>query len=368
MRCSDGINAGADAARTGALNAARMVGLPGTGDDGTLRAFRRNRRSAAPRPMAVYTPLTEADLGAFLARYDVGALVAFSGIRDGVENSNFFVTTEQDTFVLTVFEKHPADEVPYFLHLTAHLAEHAVPCAHPIAASDGAYLQRLHGKPAALVECLAGATLTEPGPVHCAAAGDALARMHVAGASFDQHRANGRGPAWWFRTARELGHLLEADDRAVLADELAWQQRFRGAPLPRGTIHADLFRDNVLFDGDRVAGMIDFYYACDDGLLYDVAIAVNDWCTDTAGHLVEERVRALLTAYHARRPLTDAEAEAWPVMLRAGALRFWLSRLLDLHYPRPAAVPHVKDPNEYRAVLLARRRECPVLWPRAAVS
>ncbi|MDZ7748191.1 MAG: homoserine kinase [Halofilum sp. (in: g-proteobacteria)] len=318
--------------------------------------------------MAVYTALTESDLEDFLTRYAVGSLVSFEGIRDGVENSNFFLTTDVDTYVLTIFEKHPAAEVPYYLNLTAHLAEHGVPCAHPVADADGTYLQSLHGKPAALIECLPGTTLEDPGPGHCAAVGRALGHMHVAARTFDEYRENGRGPAWWFRTARELADVLDAENRRILEQECAYQKSFRGIELPRGTIHADLFRDNVLFDDDRLAGMIDFYYACHDCLLYDVAIAVNDWCGVTGGHLDPERVRALLDAYHAERPFVDAEARTWNMMLRAGALRFWLSRLLDLHFPRPAEVPHVKNPDEYRRILLARREDEPVLGPLAAVS
>ncbi len=318
--------------------------------------------------MAVYTALTDADLHAFLARYRVGALRSFEGIRAGVENSNFFVTTDIDEYVLTIFEKHPAHEVLYFLELTAHLAEQDVPCAHPIAAADGSYLLTLQGKPAALIERLPGRTLDTPGAAHCAAVGDAIGRMHVAARSFDQEHPNERGPRWWFRTAQEIAHLLDADDREFLLNELDYQRGFRGLELPRGTIHADVFRDNVLFAGDCLAGMIDFNYACDDCLLYDVAIAVNDWCTDATGTLDDERTRALLAAYHARRPLVAPEDRAWPVMLRAGALRFWLSRLLDLHFPRPAEVAHVKDPDEYRAVLLARQTESPTLWPLVEAS
>lgn len=318
--------------------------------------------------MAVYTALTDSDLDDFLARYEVGGLVDFSGIRDGVENSNFFVTTDAGEYVLTIFEKHSAAEVPYFLHLTAHLAERGVPCAHPIADRNGDYLQHLHGKPAALVERLPGRTLEQPGPVHCAAVGEALGHMHVAGFSFEYHHANERGPAWWFRAARELADLLDDENRRVLDEELAYQRSFRDMDLPRGTVHADLFRDNVLFEGDRLAGMIDFYYACDDCLLYDVAITVNDWCTAADGSLDPERSRALLDGYHGQRPFCEPEGRAWNTMLRAGALRFWLSRLLDLHFPRPAEVPHVKDPDEYRCVLLARRDEVPVLGPLAAVS
>ena len=318
--------------------------------------------------MAVYTALSDSDLDDFLARYNVGALVEFAGIRDGVENSNFFVTTDADEYVLTIFEKHSFEEVPYFLNLTAHLAEHGVPCAHPIADRRGTYLEQLHGKPAALVERLPGVTLADPGPAHCAAVGRALGQMHVAGFSFEERHANARGPAWWCRAAAELADVLDADNRRILEDEIAYQREHRGLALPRGTVHADLFRDNVLFEGERLAGMIDFYYACDDCLLYDVAITVNDWCTADGGSLDPERSRALLDAYHRERPFEDIEGGAWNTMLRAGALRFWLSRLLDLHFPRPAEVPHVKDPDEYRRVLLARRNEAPVRGPLAAAS
>jgi len=318
--------------------------------------------------MAVYTALTEDDLDGFLARYDVGGLRSFAGIRDGVENSNFFVDTDRGRYVLTIFEKHPADEVPYYLNLTAHLAEHGVPCAHPIADAEGAYLQSLQDKPAALIERLAGRTLDRPAIHQCAAVGQALGQMHVAAFSFDERHANTRGPRWWFAAIRELSGVLDEGNRRILEEEREYQRSFHGIELPRGTIHADLFRDNVLFEADRLAGMIDFYYACDDCLLYDVAITVNDWCGREDGHLDLERAHALLDAYHARRPFTRSEARAWPMMLRAGALRFWLSRLLDLHFPRPAEVPHVKDPDEYRRVLLARREEAPVLGPLATVS
>jgi homoserine kinase type II len=318
--------------------------------------------------MAVYTALTESELKAFLARYEVGELRALEGIRDGVENSNFFVTTARATYVLTIFEKQPADEVPYFLNLTAHLADRGVPCAHPVADREGAYLQSLQDKPAALIECLPGRTLEAPEPRHCAAVGQALGSMHVAARSFEGRHPNERGPRWWLRTARELAPVLDDENRRILEEECDLQRRSRELVLPRGTIHADLFRDNVLFEGDRLSGMIDFYYACDDCLLYDVAIAVNDWCGTKEGHLEPTRTRALLDAYHAERPFTDPEAQAWSTMLRAGALRFWLSRLLDLHFPRPAEVPHIKDPDEYRRILLARRATAPVLGPLAAVS
>lgn len=315
--------------------------------------------------MAVYTALDDQDLHQLLARYRVGDLVEFTGIKAGVENSNWFVTTTDGEYVLTVFEKHPFAEVPYFLNLTAHLAEHDVPCAHPIADAAGDYLQSLRDKPAALIERLPGRTLEHPDVDHCRQVGDALGRMHIAGFSFAEHHANERGPQWWFRTSHELEPLIDEDNRRVLAEERAYIRRYRDLDLPRGTIHADLFRDNILFDGDELAGMIDFYYACDDCLLYDVAVTVNDWCGNADGRLDEARSRALLAAYHARRPFTAAEGSAWNMMLRCGALRFWLSRLLDLTFPRPAEIAHTKDPDEYRHILLVRREEEAVLWPLA---
>lgn len=316
--------------------------------------------------MAVYTALSDSDLQGFLSRYRAGRLTEWVGIRDGVENSNFFVSTDQGSYVLTLFEQHPEAELPYFLNLTAHLAEHGVPCAHPIPDIEGRYLQSLQGKPAALVERLPGRTLEDPDARHCAAVGRALGQMHVAGVSFDQRRENERGRKWWFRTAQALRPKLSAADRELIAEELNYQRRFRRLELPRGTIHADLFRDNVLFDGDTLSGMIDFYYACNDCLLYDVAITVNDWCRYDGNKLEPERTEALLAAYANERPLTAPEADAWDAMLRAAALRFWLSRLYDLHFPRPAEIPHTKDPNEYRHVLVARRGHNPALKPVAA--
>lgn len=313
--------------------------------------------------MAVYTPLEDRDLQDLLAGYEVGGLVDFVGIKAGVENSNWFVTTTTGEFVLTVFEKHPFDEVPYFLNLTAHMAEHGVPCAHPIADATGGYLQSLHGKPAALIERVPGKTLEQPGVDHCRQVGDALGQMHVAGFSFAETHANERGPRWWFRTSRQLEPVVDEHNRRILAEERAFIRQYRDLALPRGTIHADLFRDNILFEGDRLAGMIDFYYACDDCLLYDVAVTVNDWCGHADGRLDEARSRALLGAYHTRRPFTAAEGSAWNMMLRCGALRFWLSRLLDLNFPRPAEIAHTKDPDEYRHILLVRREEQAVLWP-----
>lgn len=311
--------------------------------------------------MSVFTPIDQDELIEFLKAYDLGALVEHKGISAGVSNTNFFVTTELGRYVLTIFEKESHDELPFFIDLMAHLAEHGIPCAHPIADQQGAYLQTLKGKPAVLVQRLQGAYPEHPNPAQCHAIGAGLGSMHRASRQFALHRDNERGPAWWRRMARTVMPHLSSEDAALLEDEVQFQLQHRHDALPRGIIHADLFRDNTLFEGDRLSGIIDFYYACNDVMLYDVAITANDWCTDAEGILDRERLHSLLSGYHEHRPLEAAEQEAWPVMLRAAALRFWLSRLEDLHFPREGEMIHTKDPEVFRRILLDRREKAQVL-------
>ena len=311
--------------------------------------------------MSVFTPISRDELTAFLARYDLGELVDYQGISAGVENTNYFVTTELGRWVLTIFEKHGADELPFFIDLMAFLAEHGIPCPHPIADEEGRYLQTLKDKPAVLVQRLSGANPMQPNPRQCHAIGASLGSMHKASRHFPQRRPNERGPHWWRQAgARVLPHL-DADDAALLRDELAFQAAHRAPELPRGIIHADLFRDNATFEGDRLTGIIDFYYACHDVLLYDVAVTVNDWCSAPDGRLDAERLSALLSAYRQQRPPTEAEYEAWPVLLRGAALRFWLSRLCDQIFPREGELTHTKDPDEFKRILLLRREQAPPL-------
>lgn len=304
--------------------------------------------------MSVYTAIEREELADFLRAYEVGELVAYEGIPDGIENTNYFVDTTRGRFVLTLFEWLPEADLPWFLELMAFLAEQGIPCAHPVADREGRYLRRLRGKPAALVQRLKGRSVSHPGEAHCRAIGGVLARMHVAGRGFPRRRSNDRGPRWWRETARKLDGRLAPEDRELLEAELRFQASHRTDALPRGVIHADLFRDNALFVGERLTGIIDFYYACNDVLLYDVAVTVNDWCSDAEGRLDGARTTALLAAYEAVRPLGAAEREAWPVMLRAAALRFWLSRLHDLHFPRPGEITHTKDPDVFKRILLDR--------------
>mgnify|MGYP001012704940 CR=1 FL=1 len=307
--------------------------------------------------MSVYTRVERDDLETFLARFDTGALIDYEGIRAGIENTNYFVDTEGGRYVLTLFESLGDEELPFFLGLMAHLAERGVPTAHPLANLQGDYLEHLKGKPAALVCRLTGRSVDHPLPGHCQAIGESLARMHNAGGDYAGQRDNDRGPHWWQRTSQLLDGHLDPAQRRLLDDELAFQHAHRDDRLPRGIVHADLFRDNALFEGERLTGIIDLYYACRDVLLYDVAVTVNDWCSQTGGELDTERAAALLAAYARVRPFTEAEHAAWPVMLRAAALRFWLSRLKDQHFPREGELTHIKDPGEFRRILERRIAE-----------
>lgn len=311
--------------------------------------------------MSVFTTVEREQLVEFLQNYDVGELVDFEGISDGIENTNYFVTTDRKRMVLTLFETHSFDEMGYFLDLMAHLAEHAIPSAHPVADRQGHYLRILNDKPTALVDRLEGTSLDHPVEQQCEILGTTMAHMHLAGRSFTGRRENGRGHAWRMATAEKLYDHLEAGDVEVLRNETGYQQAHRFNHLPGGLIHADVFRDNVLWDGNTLTGIIDFYYACDGAWLYDLAVAANDWCVEADGSFVNSRLVALVGAYHAVRAITQDEIDHWPVVVRAAALRFWLSRLHDWHFPRPGEITHRKDPDDFRRILMQRQSHCEAL-------
>jgi homoserine kinase type II len=301
--------------------------------------------------MSVFTTVTCEQLSAWLKRYSIGNLIALEGIPAGIENTNYFVTTSHGRFVLTLFEKLGPHELPYYLGLQDHLAGKGIPSPKPVADNAGRFLGELNGKPAALVVFLPGKDVAAPTIEQCAQAGAMLARIHIAGRSYPAIMENPRGAKWWESVLSEIIPFLGDNDAMLLRNEVRFQSESRPAALPRGSIHADFFRDNVLFEQGRISGVIDFYFACTDALLYDVAIAVNDWCLAKLGGLDSNRATALLEAYAGVRPFSAPERDAWPVMLRAGALRFWVSRLYDFYLPRPGELTHAKDPGHFRALL-----------------
>lgn len=304
--------------------------------------------------MSVYTTIEQDELEAFLLNYRVGDLVDYTGISDGIENTNYFVNTSQGQYVLTIFEELSAQELPYFLDLMAFLAEHEVPSAHPIEDKKGKFLRTLKDKPAALVIRLTGKGINEPNAEQCRALGDSLGKLHAVSHQFTGHRDNPRGPTWWHEMSVKLDGKLSAREREILDTEMSFQNAHRRDELPTGVIHADLFRDNALFDENKLTGIIDFYYACNDVQLYDLAITVNDWCSNPDGSLDTARVSAMLASYVKKRPLLKEEAQAWPMMLRAAALRFWLSRLHDKHFPKEGEMTHIKDPDVFKKILINR--------------
>ena len=351
--------------------------------------------------MAVYTEVSFDEAASFLQALGLGELQAIKGCAGGIENTNYFVDTDQGPFVLTLFERLTFEQLPFYLHLMKHLAACGIPVPDPQAAPaisaapetpskprknaptknaaaakavalentdvrPGQILHSLKGKPATVVNKLRGSSALSPQPAHCAAVGNMLGRMHLAGRDFDMQQPNLRGLTWWNETVPVVLPHLTPEQRALILSELAFQHHVAASSayqsLPRGPIHADLFRDNVMFDvdstgghSDQLTGFFDFYFAGCDTFLFDIAVCLNDWCIDPAtGQNDPDRADALLNAYQAVRPLTAQERLLLPAMLRAGALRFWTSRLWDFHLPRDAAVLKAHDPEHFERVL----RQC----------
>ncbi len=305
--------------------------------------------------MAVFTPVSTAELAPWLEHFDIGSAHRLEGISSGIENTNYFLDTDQGSYVLTVFEKLTASELPFYLGLMGHLARAGLPCPSPSPTRSGALFHPLKGKPASVVSRLAGRSAMQPGIAHCAAMGAMSARLHLAAADYPPTQDNPRGPRWWARTAPLVMPFLPPDEQELLRDELKTQLSHRLDPLPRGVVHADLFRDNVLFEDAEIGGVIDFYFAGSDIWLFDLAVVVNDWGIDAGGNIDPARAQALLQSYQTVRPLEAAERAAWPIVLRAAALRFWLSRLFDLHLPRPGELIHPHDPSRFRDILRLHR-------------
>jgi homoserine kinase type II len=309
--------------------------------------------------MAVFTEVSQDEASDLLRRLNLGTLQELRGIQGGIENTNYFATTDRGEYVLTLFERLSFAQLPFYLHLMKHLALHGIPVPDPAPNQDGDLLHTVQGKPAAVVNRLRGKSELAPTATHCAEVGAMLARMHLAGRDFNRHQPNLRGLPWWNETVPVVLPHVAQNQAALLCSELAYQnhiaQSSAYAALPRGPVHADLFRDNVMFDGAQLGGFFDFYFAGVDTWLFDVAVCLNDWCVDLpSGAADAQRSVSFLTSYMAVRPFSAQERQLLPAMLRAGALRFWISRLWDFHLPREAAMLKPHDPAHFERVLRQR--------------
>jgi homoserine kinase type II len=313
--------------------------------------------------MAVFTEVSASRAQELLTQLQLGDLLDLQGIQGGIENTNYFLTSSVGTYVLTLFERLTHQQLPFYLHLMKHLAHHGIPVPDPVANSDGDILLTVEGKPAAVVNRLLGRSELAPTPRHCHAVGDTLARMHLAGKDYNRHQSNLRGLTWWNETVPVVLPFLNTSQSSLIQSELAFQNHVAKssayAALPCGPVHADLFRDNVMFEGTgdtlQLTGFFDFYFAGVDTWLFDLAICLNDWCIDLdTGSLDAEKTTALLAAYQVVRPLIAAERQLLNPMLRAGALRFWTSRLWDFHLPREASMLTPHDPTHFERVLRQR--------------
>lgn len=305
--------------------------------------------------MAVYTEVSDEELTRFLARYDIGALMSYKGIAEGVENSNFVLTTQQGPYILTLYEKRVRrEDLPFFLGLMDHLAARGIPCPTPVHDRSGEALQELAGRPAAIVSFLSGYSIRRPRVEHCARVGRALADMHLAGADFGIRRENALSLAGWRHLVAATAN--RADMAALglgeeISRELAFLEGAWPGDLPAGVVHADLFPDNVFFQGEAMSGLIDFYFACNDLFAYDLAVCLNAWCFEEPNAINVTKARALLRGYNERRPMSEAEIRALPVLARGAALRFLLTRLYDWFNTSENALVKPKDPLEYRRKL-----------------
>ncbi|MQA57858.1 homoserine kinase [Pseudomonas piscis] len=315
--------------------------------------------------MSVFTPLARPELETFLAPYGLGRLLDFQGIAAGSENTNFFISLEQGEFVLTLVERGPVQEMPFFIELLDVLHEADLPVPYALRTTDGIALRELAGKPALLQPRLAGKHIKQANAQHCVQVGELLGHLHVATKDNMIKRKTDRGLDWMQKEGAKLLPRLDSTAQDLLQRALQEivEQRARILALPRANIHADLFRDNAMFEGTHLTGLIDFYNACSGPMLYDVAIALNDWCSDAQGVLDGQRARALLGAYAALRPFTAAEAELWPTILRVACVRFWLSRLIAAETFAGQDVL-IHDPMEFQRYL-AQRQQVSVALPFA---
>jgi homoserine kinase type II len=313
--------------------------------------------------MAVYTEVSLEEAQSLFAQLGLGQVTQLKGCQGGIENTNYFVDCQLDgapsRYVLTLFERLTHEQLPFYLYLMKHLAQRGIPVPDPQADKVGDILLTVLGKPACVVNCLRGGSELAPSAAHCATVGAMLARMHLAGRDYARAQPNLRSLPWWNETVPVVLPFLEAQQAQLIKSELAYQNHIAYssayAALPRGPVHADLFRDNVMFDDGKLTGFFDFYFAGIDSFLFDIAVCLNDWCINLeTGEPNAERQTAFLSAYQTERPLEAAERALLPAMLRAGAMRFWTSRLWDFHLPREASMLKAHDPAHFERVLRAR--------------
>ena len=309
--------------------------------------------------MAVFTEVSEQQASDLLTQLSIGDLKSLQGISSGIENTNYFLTTDQGEYVLTVFERLSHAQLPFYLYLMKHLADRGIAVPDPQSNSQGDILLTLLDKPAAVVNRLQGESEMQPGLAHCAAMGQTLAHMHLAAQDFDKQQPNLRGLPWWNDTVPQILPFLSKEQAQLLTHELAFQNHISGSSsytaLPRGPVHADAFRNNVMFVAETLSGVFDFYFAGVDSWLFDLGVCINDWCIDDiTGVLNMPRLQAMLDAYQSVRPLSASERELFNPMLRAAALRFWISRLWDFHLPREASMLQAHDPVHFERVLQQR--------------
>lgn len=303
--------------------------------------------------MSVYTSISDQEMHDFLQAYNIGKFLSLQGIAQGITNSNYFINTSQGRFVLTVFEALTQAELPFFLKLKQHLSQNGVACPTPIPQKNNKLEATLANKPACIVSCLNGTDVSWPTTQQCFNTGKMLAKMHIAGQDFPLHMENPRYLSWWHEASKKLFPLLNKEDSILLKTTVADIDKYPTEHLPNGIIHADLFKDNVLLQGDEVSGFIDFYYACNGSFIYDIAIAINDWARNSNNILDNSLEQAFLSGYEEIRPLTESERLYYPIAKRAGCLRFWVSRLLDFHFPQEGEMTFIKDPNIFRDLLLS---------------
>jgi homoserine kinase type II len=302
--------------------------------------------------MSVYTPITRQQLIHFLTDYQLGELIKFSGIKEGIDNTNYRLTTTKGRYILTLFEKLTTKELPFFFDLLAYLQAGNIVCPQPQKNKNGKRILQLQSKAVAIFNCLEGHSILDPTEKQCAVIGFELGKIHRLGVHFPKKRTHDMGEAWIQKIFTRLKAKLVVDEREMISHYLSERDLEKINFLPRGIIHADLFKDNVLFKNNKITGILDFYLACEDHLLLDLAIACNDWCCDLQGQLHPKKINALVTAYQQQRSLAVIEKQCWSLMLQKAALIFWLSRLDYLHYSPAAELTLAKDPNLYKNIFI----------------